>query len=272
MSYRVRTENFEGPFDLLLYLVGRQRVDIGAISITEIADQYLEEVSRMRELDLDVASDFLLVASTLLEIKAQSLLPKPVDADIEDVEDLPPNVARDMLVDRLLVYKQFKNAAEGLSEACEQTARMHRRTAGPDASLLTLMPDYLDGVTLDSLAYLCAQVLGRRDPVLLESEHIAAKPIPVEVHVRAIHRRLQNQKRARFSQLVGRESPKPVIVVTFLAILELYKRGMVHVRQDAPFGDIEVDYIEGSGELVFDDESEGVEAQGGDGFVSEEER
>ena len=85
MSYKVRIESFEGPFDLLLYLVSRQKVDIGAISITQIADQYLEEVSHMDNLDLDVASDFLLVASTLLEIKAQSLIPRPRDEVDEEL-------------------------------------------------------------------------------------------------------------------------------------------------------------------------------------------
>ena len=83
MSYRVRIESFEGPFDLLLYLVSRQKVSIGSISLSEITDQYLAEVQRMRNVDLDVASDFLLVASTLLEIKAASLLPH------EEAEDVP---------------------------------------------------------------------------------------------------------------------------------------------------------------------------------------
>ena len=93
MSYKVRTASFEGPFDLLLYLVSRQKVDIGAISITEIADQYLAEVTRMKNLDLDVASAFLLVASTLLEIKAQSLIPREREAVDEDIAELAPNEA-----------------------------------------------------------------------------------------------------------------------------------------------------------------------------------
>ena len=114
MSYRVRTESFEGPFDLLLYLVSRQRVAIGAISIAAIADQYLAEVARMEALDLDVASDFLLVASTLLDIKAASLLPRPVDEAVEELEELTPSEARDVLVERLLVYKQYKNASAAL--------------------------------------------------------------------------------------------------------------------------------------------------------------
>ncbi len=96
MSYRVRIESFEGPFDLLLYLVSRQKVDIGAISITEIADQYLAEITRMDALDLDVASDFLLVAATLLKIKAESLIPKERTVVEEEFAELAPSEARDI--------------------------------------------------------------------------------------------------------------------------------------------------------------------------------
>lgn len=129
---------------------------------------------------------------------------------------------------------------------------MHPRPFGPDACFFRLMPDYLEGVTLDALALLAAQAFARRDRFLLESEHIAAKPIPVEVHVRAIHQRIRNRKQLRFSELIDVHTPKPVVVVTFLAVLELYKRSMVRVRQSELFGDIEIDYIEGSGELLLD--------------------
>ena len=108
MSYRVRTDNFEGPFDILLYLVSRQRVDIGSISIAEIADQYLEEIGRLRNLDLDVASDFLLVASTLLELKAASLIPRDRDETDEEIAELAPGEARELLIARLLEYKKYK--------------------------------------------------------------------------------------------------------------------------------------------------------------------
>ena len=280
MSYKVRIDSFEGPFDLLLYLVSRQKVDIGAISITEIADQYLAEVSRMETLDLDVASDFLLVASTLLEIKAQSLIPRERDELDDDLAELAPSEARDMLVERLMEYKKFKNAAAVLHNRFIAEGRMHTRPFGPDADFLGLMPDFLEGVSLDALAYQAAAALARREVFLLESEHIAAKPIPVEVHVRAIHQRIVNRKRLRFSelvdertplpvevhvraihqrirtakhlrfsQLVGPGTPKDVAVVTFLAILELYKRVMVRLEQDELFGDIAIDYIEGSGDL-----------------------
>lgn len=250
MSYRVRIESFEGPFDLLLYLVSRQKVDIGAISITEIADQYLEEVSRMESLDLDVASDFLLVASTLLEIKAQSLIPRSRDELDDEVAELAPSEARDVLVGRLMEYKKYKNAAAALHARFIAEGRMHTRPFGPDACFLGLMPDFLAGVTIDALALLAVQAMARREVFLLESEHIAAKPIPVEVHVRAIHTRIKARKHLQFSDLVNSDTPPEVVVVTFLAILELYKRQMVRLEQPEAFGDIAIDYIEGSGELV----------------------
>lgn len=263
MSYKVRTESFEGPFDLLLYLVSRQRVDIGSISIAEIADQYLEEVASMGNLDLDVASDFLLVAATLLEMKAASLIPKRDEGLDDDLEELEPSQARDLLVQRLVVYKQFKNAAADLQGRYELQGRRHVRTFGPDASLTTLVPDYLDGVSLDGLAFLCAQLMGRRDRFLLESEHIAAKPIPVEMHVRAIHARVKAEKHVRFSQLVQRQRGNAIVVVTFLAVLELFKRGMVTVVQERPFGDMEIEYVEGSGELFLEGDDAVTSAEEG---------
>ncbi|WP_124061135.1 ScpA family protein [Gordonibacter sp. Marseille-P4307] len=257
MAFRVKTDSFEGPFDLLLYLVGKQRVDIGAISITSVVDQYLAEVACMRKLDLDVASDFLLVASTLLEIKASSLVPRePASPEDDEMAEMTPREARDILVGRLLTYKQFKNAAMGLGALYERRGSMFARTFGPDADLRSVMPDFLRDVSLDGLAYRAACCYARREVFLLESEHIASKPIPVEVQVRALHRRIANRKSLRFSQLVDPASPVPVVVVTFLAILELFKRSMVDLVQDEEFGDIRIDYIEGSGDLVFEGESE----------------
>lgn len=254
MSYKVKTEAFEGPFDLLLYLVSRKKVDIGAISINEIADQYLAEVSRMKMLNLDVASDFLLVASTLLEIKAQALIPRERDDLDEEIAELAPDDARQMLIERLVTYKQFKNASEALYARFLEEARLHVRPFGPDAQFLGIMPDFLEGVTMDALGLLAANALARREIFLLESEHIAAKPIPVEVHVEAIHSRIQTKKRLSFKELVPKDAKPPLIVVTFLAILELYKRSMVRLEQTKAFGDIEISYIEGSGELDFEND------------------
>ena len=256
MSYRVRIDSFEGPFDLLLYLVSRQKVDIGAINITQIADQYLAELSRMQNLDLDVASDFLLVASTLLEIKAESLLP-PKQGEIDaEIEELAPSAARDILVERLLTYKQYKNAALALEARFEAEGRMHARPFGPDAPFLNLMPDFLRLVSLEDLALLAASAFARRETFLLESEHIAAKPIALEEQMHLIHEQIQEAKQLQFSDLVSRSDPPALIVVRFLAILELYKRNMLRLEQDRQFGDIAISYVEGSGELNLNDDGE----------------
>ena len=266
MSFRVRIDSFEGPFDLLLYLVSRQKVDIGSINITQIADQYLDEIARMDNLDLDVASDFLLVASTLLKIKAESLLPDEsgqlaLDLD-PDAAELSPSEARDLLVERLITYKQFKNAAASLGNRAQAEERMHARLCGPEETFLGLMPDYLGDTPLAKLSELAAAAFARREVFLLESEHIAARPIPVEVHVRSIHERISHQKHLRFSDLVDAESSPQLVVVTFLAILELYKRAMVTVRQEQTFGDIDIDYLEGSGELVLAGEDDLTSVKG----------
>ena len=143
MSYKVRIDSFEGPFDLLLYLVSRQKVDIGVISISEIIDQYLDEIANLKDLDLDVASDFLLVAATLLKIKAESLLPKEEVVIDEELAQLSPSEARDILIERLLAYKQYKNAAHALNSRFEAEGRMHARPFGPDQQFLGAMPDWL---------------------------------------------------------------------------------------------------------------------------------
>ncbi|PWL79138.1 MAG: segregation/condensation protein A [Coriobacteriia bacterium] len=244
MSYRVRIDAYQGPFDLLLTLVSRQKIDIGAISIADITDQYLAEVERMKDLDLDIASDFLVVAATLLQIKASSLLPKDGIEQIElddEFADLTPEQTRDILVERLVVYKQFKNAAAALGMRMENEAKMHPRQASLEERFLGLMPDYLKGTTLHGLAVICADIAARRDTFLLEAEHIAAVPISMEKHVEGIYRSMRRRESCTFSQLVG-DAPTPeLVVVTFLAILELYKRGVIRICQDAAFAEIQLD-------------------------------
>jgi segregation and condensation protein A len=224
-AFRVRTEIFEGPFDLLLHLVGRSKLDIRDITISEIADEFVEHIEKMRELDLDVASDFLLVAATLLELKAAALFPGEVEDDLYDeFDDLSPEEARALLVERLLAYKQFKNASAELAARMEAEGRMRPRQAGLEEPFLACMPDYLEGVTLRGLAVLLAD---------LE------------------HRTLRDRRRMSFAELVEAGAPPEIVVVTFLALLELYKRGRVEIRQDAVFGDID---IEVTGDVEGDDD------------------
>lgn len=240
MSYRVRTEGFEGPFDLLLQLVARQKVDIAELSIAEITNQYLAEIERMEELDLDVASDFLVVAATLLEIKAASLLPRDEPLEMLEFEDMTPEEARELLIARLLAYKQFKNAALELAARHEAEALMHPREAGLETPFLKLMPDYLEGVTLHGLAVLCADLLHKREIFLLEADHVAAAYIPLELHVESVARLMRSRGRSSFRQLIADDASMEELIVTFLAILELYKRGLVTLEQSGLFEDIEI--------------------------------
>ncbi|WP_293825542.1 ScpA family protein [uncultured Parolsenella sp.] len=251
MSYRVQTQAYSGPFDLLLQLVSRQRVDIGAISVSEVADQYLAEVERMGELDLDVASDFVLVASTLLDIKAASLVPQDAPAAADDDEDdefsdLSPDEAREVLIARLIAYKQFRNAAAALGARMEAQARMHPRTAGAGPEFLNTMPDYLEGITLRGLAVICADLDSRREGFLLEAEHIAPKRLPVALTVASVDRVTRAKPHLTFSELLDGDSTPEQVVVTFLAILQLYKLGSVRLTQDENFADIDIDRIEGA--------------------------
>lgn len=255
MSYRVRTQAYSGPFDLLLQLVSRQKVTIGSISISEVASQYLEEVERMGDLDLDVASDFLLVASTLLDIKAASLVPedsgsaaRAADGDEEDddLEGLSPDEAREVLVARLIAYKQFRGAAAALGARAEAEARMLPRTVGPDPEFLGLMPDYLEGITLRSLAVICADIDSRRETLLLEAEHVAPRRLPVALTIMSVDRLVRRRGKVTFDELLDGQRTPEAVVANFLAVLELYKRGLADLRQDEIFGTIEVSHREGA--------------------------
>lgn len=255
MSYNVKTQAYSGPFDLLLQLVSRQKLDIGSISIAEVADQYMREVQSMGELDLDVASDFVLVASTLLDMKAAALVPnepqrarkeEEEEDDGDDLANLSPDEAREVLIARLIAYKQFRNAAAALGSRMEAESLMEPRTAGPDPEFMGLMPDYLEGITLRSLAVICADLDSRRQGFLLEAEHIAPKRLPIALTVASVDRVTRAHPLVSFSDLLDGDLRPETIVATFLAILELEKRGSVVLTQEHTFGEIDVARVEGA--------------------------
>lgn len=256
MSYRVSTQVYSGPFDLLLQLVTRQKVDIGAISISEVAEQYLAEAERIEALDLDVASDFLLVAATLLDIKAASLVPQKApsksvddeedDEDLEELSALDGDALREVLIQRLIAYKQFKGAAAALGARMKAESRMHPRVAGPDPEFLGLMPDYLAGITLRGLAVICADLDGKRQTFLLEAEHVAPHRVPLDLTVASVDRFTMAHQTCTFRELLDGDATTEQLVVTFLAMLELAKRGSLTLSQDEIFGTIQINRIEGA--------------------------
>lgn len=256
MSYRVSTQVYSGPFDLLLQLVARQKVDIGAISISEVAEQYLAEVERIEALDLDVASDFLLVAATLLDIKAASLVPQEApsksvdddedDEDLEELSALDGDALREVLIQRLIAYKQFKGASAALGARMQAESRMHPRVAGPDPEFLGLMPDYLAGITLRGLAVICADLDGKRQTFLLEAEHVAPHRVPLDLTVASVDRFTMAHQTCTFRELLDGDATTEQLVVTFLAMLELAKRGSLTLSQDTIFGTIQINRVEGA--------------------------
>ena len=253
MSYRVSTQVYSGPFDLLLQLVTRQQVDIGAISISEVAEQYLAEAERIEALDLDVASDFLLVAATLLDIKAASLVPQEAprktdedDDELEELSALDGDALREVLIQRLIAYKQFKGAAAAFGARMQAESRMHPRVAGPDPEFLGLMPDYLAGITLRGLAVICADLDGKRQTFLLEAEHVAPHRVPLDLTVASVDRFTMAHQACTFRELLDGDATTEQLVVTFLAMLELAKRGSLTLSQDEIFGTIQINRVEGA--------------------------
>ena len=265
VSYRVKIDSFEGPFELLLALVTQHKVKIGSISVSEVADQYIAYIEQMQDLDMDVASEFLVVASTLLAIKSRSLLPveKSDDGDDEsELGELTVEQATNLLVARIITYYQYKRLAAMLGSRMQNESMMHPRTAGPDPDFLGLLPDYLENVSLEGLGLVCATLMARRETILLDAEHIAAKPIAIESFISTVTVRLEQKRHMTFDELTSDAGDNAHVVGSFLAILEMYKRGMVELLQNSPKDPITIDYRDPDTWAQYALSGEGADAEG----------
>ena len=242
MDYVVKTEVFEGPFDLLLHLIARQRVDIWQVSLSRITEDYLAEVRRMRQLNLEVATEFLVVAATLLELKAARLLPAP-DAEPDEAEAALEE--RDLLFARLLQYRAYKQVAELFAaRLVEQAAYLPRRVGAEDV-LKGIAPDLLAGVEPEELVRMAAAALTPTPPPEVTTTHIAPPKLSVAEAVADLAERLRQRGSSSFEDLVGKQAVPIEVVVGLLALLELYKRSLVEIEQTATFGDIAVRWTGG---------------------------
>jgi segregation and condensation protein A len=237
MDYVVRTEVFEGPFDLLLHLIARQQVDIWQVSLSQITEDYLAEIRRMQELNLEVATEFLVVAATLLELKAARLLPSP-EGERDDIEGLLEE--RDLLFARLLQYRAYKQVAELFgTRIVEQSAFVPRRV-GAEELLQRVAPNLLAGVRPEDLARLAAGAFTPAPVPEVSTEHIAPARLTVSEAVVELADRLRGGGPVAFDSLVDRNAPTIEVVINFLALLELYKRSLIELEQTATFGAIMV--------------------------------
>ena len=231
MTYQIRLEMFEGPLDLLLHLTREHQIDILDIPIAKITEEYLRYLALMQELDLDVAGEFLLMAATLIHIKSKMLLPPEEGAEGEPVEEEDP---RAELVDRLLAYKKFKEAAQTLSLLEAEQAQLHRRWA-PTIELTVEGPLT---VSLLELVRAFRDVLRRADvPSPLE---ITPEELNVGQRIVLLLDRLASESPLEFSRLFEGTGRRTEIIVTFLALLELLRRRLATARQADPMGPIMV--------------------------------
>jgi segregation and condensation protein A len=251
MAISYKLEKFEGPLDLLLHLIDKNKVDIYDIPIVEITRQYLDYVSHMEREDLNVVSDFLVMAATLLDIKSRMLLPAEVN---EEGEEEDP---RAELVARLLEYKRYKLMAQELLDMEEDAQGVLFKQPSIPKEVAKYEPpvnldELLDGLTLAKLKRIFESVMKRQqdkvDPIRSTFGTIRKEPVSLEARILDVMRYARMRRRFSFRQLLERQGDKLEIVVTFLAVLELMKIGKIHLEQENIFDDMEIETLEEEGD------------------------
>ncbi len=238
MPYEVQTTVYEGPFDLLLHLITREEVDLWEISLSAIVDAYLAEVEGMGVVDLDGATEFLVIAATLVELKCRRLLPGTVDVDVD--EELALFEERDLLLARLLECKTFRDAGSALARLAATAGLSHPRTAGPEPLLLALAPDLLAGVSPADLRGAYLRATEPKPPPRVDIDHVAPIRVSVRDVVDELAASLPVHRQVTFRQLTSGVSSRLDVIVRFLAVLELYKQGLVELDQPSTFGELTV--------------------------------
>ncbi len=241
MAYEVTTPVFDGPFDLLLHLILREQVELYDVSLTKIVDAYLVELEAMEQLDLELATEFLLIAATLVDLKARRLLPGADDLDLD--EELALWSERDLLLTRLVECKTFKDAAVALQALANEAGRSYPRVAGPDERFLDLAPDLLAGVTAQDLRAAFVRAVTPRPQVRIDLDHVAPIRASVTDAVAELLEELPYAGTLTFRELTGDLVERLDVVVRFLAVLELFKQGFVDLDQPATFGDIRIVWL-----------------------------
>jgi len=241
MPYEVQTPVVEGPLDLLLHLILAEQVDLYEVQLSTIVDGYLAELERMERLNLDVASEFLLIAATLVELKSRRLLPQGDDVDIDD--ELALWEERDLLLHRLVECKTFKEAAVALSAMAAEASRSVGRTVGVDERFVGLTPDVLAGVTPEDLRRAYLRAVAPKPTPRVELDHVAPIRASVTDAITELLEELPRVGRTTFRELTADLVDRIEIVVRFLAVLELYKVGMVDLEQPHTFGEITVAWL-----------------------------
>jgi segregation and condensation protein A len=257
-GFHVRLDVFEGPFDLLLGLIAKHRLDVTEVALSKVTDDFIAHLRVLRDeddaWDLGVASEFLVVAATLLDLKAARLLPA---AEVEDEEDLALLEVRDLLFARLLQYRAFREVAGVLAERMAVEALRRPRSVGLEPRFAGLLPEVVLGLGPHELAALAARALAPRAEPEVAVEHVHAPRVSVQEQAGILVARLRAAGRATFGELTRDGQGTLVVVARFLALLELFREGAVAFVQDTPLGALEVRWTGGDAAVrVEDDEPE----------------
>ncbi len=239
-GFMLQLENFEGPFDLLLSLIAKHKLDITEVALSQVTDEFIAHIRSGAALgdDLEQTSSFLLVAATLLDLKAARLLPK---AEVEDEEDLALLEARDLLFARLLQYRAFKQVASVLEERLREEALRHPRAVGLEERYATLLPEVLIGLGLEEFAALAAKAMAPKPaPPQVGLDHLHSPTVSVREQAGIMVSRLRTDGTATFRALCSDGADVMTRVARFLALLELFREGVVGFDQVAPLGELTV--------------------------------
>ncbi|MGH9093834.1 MAG: segregation and condensation protein A [Acidimicrobiales bacterium] len=242
MPYTVSTPVFEGPFDLLLHLITREQVDLWEVSLSSIVDAYVSTLEEMRAaLDLEAATEFLLIAAILLELKTRRLLPGRDDVDLE--EELALWEERDLLLARLLEAKTFKDAAATMARRMDAAGLSYPRVAGLEDRFVDLAPDLLAGITPAHLHAAMGRLLEPKPVPRVRLDHVAPIRVSVAEVAVGVLEELRRVGTTTFSALTVGKSERLEVIVCFLALLELFKQGAVDLAQEGSFSTLQVSLL-----------------------------
>lgn len=256
-GFSVRLDNFEGPFDLLLALIAKHKLDITEVALSQVTDEFIAYVKALDdEWDLEQTTSFLLVAATLLDLKAARLLPS---GDVEDEEDLALLEARDLLFARLIQYRAFKQVAGVLNSRLAGESLRYPRAVGLEERFATLLPEVLIGVGLGEFAQMAATALTPKVAPEISLAHIHVSAVSVREQAAVLVERLRRAGTATFRALCSDAEERLVVVARFLALLELFREGLVSFDQVAALGELSVRWTGAEGADVGDiDEFDGA--------------
>ncbi len=244
--FKVRLSNFEGPFDLLLQLISKHKLDVTEVALSKVTDEFMAHIRAMgSDWDLDETTEFLVVAATLLDLKAARLLPS---AEVEDEADLALLEARDLLFARLLQYRAYKQIADIFSRRLDDEARRYPRTVGLEPQHAELLPEVVISIGAEGFAKLAVKAMQPKPKPQVYVDHIHAPLVSVQEQAGIVVARLKELGEASFRALVEDTDDTLTVVARFLALLELYREKAVALDQETALGELVVRWTGGDGD------------------------